>query len=136
MSASPALWKEFGAVTDRELVATAATGAEGSFEELVRRYQRPISSYVYRMVGDYEAALDLPRRFLSKSMGHSLATAPSLSSQRGFIRSRTTARWIIYAAMPDASAHCSAGWKATNTSCQLRAVTSVRNKRVNAANAD
>ena len=55
MSASPALWKEFGAVTDRELVATAATGAEGSFEELVRRYQRPISSYVYRMVGDYEA---------------------------------------------------------------------------------
>ena len=68
MSASPALWKEFGAVTDRELVATAATGAEGSFEELVRRYQRPISSYVYRMVGDYEAALDLPRRDFYQSL--------------------------------------------------------------------
>src|SRR5687768_17549317 len=59
MTAAPALWKESGAATDRELVATAATGAEGSFEELVRRYQRPIAAYVYRMVGDYEAALDL-----------------------------------------------------------------------------
>ncbi|HEX4898970.1 MAG TPA: sigma-70 family RNA polymerase sigma factor [Pyrinomonadaceae bacterium] len=69
MTASPALWKEFGAVTDRELVATAATGAEGSFEELVRRYQRPISSYVYRMVGDYEAALDLTQEIFIKVYG-------------------------------------------------------------------
>src|SRR5512134_664392 len=66
MTASPALWKEFGAVTDRELVATAATGAEGSFEELVRRYQRPISAYVYRMVGNYESALDLTQEIFIK----------------------------------------------------------------------
>ena len=57
MTAAPAFWKEFGAATDRELVATAASGIEGSFEELVKRYQRPISAYVYRMVGDYDAAL-------------------------------------------------------------------------------
>lgn len=44
---------------DRDLVASAVSGLEGSFEELVRRYQRPISAYVYRMVGDYESALDL-----------------------------------------------------------------------------
>lgn len=69
MTAAPALWKETGAATDRELVATAATGAEGSFEELVRRYQRPISSYVYRMVGDYESALDLTQEIFIKVYG-------------------------------------------------------------------
>ena len=68
-TASPAIWKEFSAATDRELVATAATGVEGSFEELVRRYQRPISSYVYRMVGDYEAALDLTQEIFIKVYG-------------------------------------------------------------------
>ena len=46
-------------LADYELVATAITGREASFEELVRRYQRPIAAYVYRMVGDYDAALDL-----------------------------------------------------------------------------
>ena len=69
MTAAPALWKEIGAATDRELVATAANGAEGSFEELVRRYQRPISSYVYRMVGDYESALDLTQEIFIKVYG-------------------------------------------------------------------
>ncbi|MGI8919231.1 MAG: RNA polymerase sigma factor [Pyrinomonadaceae bacterium] len=69
MTAAPALWKESGAATDRELVATAATGVEGSFEELVRRYQRPISSYVYRMVGDYESALDLTQEIFIKVYG-------------------------------------------------------------------
>ena len=44
---------------DADLVGLAVTGAEDSFEELVRRYQRPIVAYVYRMVGDYDAALDL-----------------------------------------------------------------------------
>ena len=69
MTASPAIWKDFGAATDRELVSTAATGVEGSFEELVRRYQRPISSYVYRMVGDYESALDLTQEIFIKVYG-------------------------------------------------------------------
>lgn len=48
-----------GTLADGELVLTAVAGRESSFEELVRRYQRPIASYVYRMVGDYDAALDL-----------------------------------------------------------------------------
>lgn len=52
--------------SDRELVATAARGVEGSFEELVKRYQRPISAYVYRMVGDYDAALDLTQEIFIK----------------------------------------------------------------------
>ena len=39
---------------------------EGSFEELVNRYQRPISAFVYRMVGDYDAALDLTQEIFIK----------------------------------------------------------------------
>jgi len=66
MIAYPTLWKD---ASDRDLVATATTGAEGSFEELVRRYQRPISAYVYRMVGDYEAALDLTQEIFIKVYG-------------------------------------------------------------------
>ena len=44
----------------------AVSGVEGSFEELVRRYQRPISAYVYRMVGNYESALDLTQEIFIK----------------------------------------------------------------------
>src|ERR671921_156498 len=47
------------APADTELVVRALAGREDGFEELVRRYQRPIVAYVYRMVGDYDAALDL-----------------------------------------------------------------------------
>jgi RNA polymerase sigma-70 factor (ECF subfamily) len=65
MSASPNLLS-FSSAADRELVATAAQGLEGSFEELVRRYQRPISAYVYRMVGDYDIALDLTQEIFIK----------------------------------------------------------------------
>jgi RNA polymerase sigma-70 factor, ECF subfamily len=65
-SVSRAFARNLTAVSDRELVATAVTGVEGSFEELVRRYQRPISAYVYRMVGNYESALDLTQEIFIK----------------------------------------------------------------------
>jgi RNA polymerase sigma-70 factor (ECF subfamily) len=65
----PLLLDNISAATDRDLVATAARGIEGSFEELVRRYQRPISAYVYRMVGDYESALDLTQEIFIKVYG-------------------------------------------------------------------
>src|SRR5438128_6050513 len=51
---------------DGELVKTAIAGREASFEELVRRYQRPIAAYVYRMVGDYDSALDLTQEVFIK----------------------------------------------------------------------
>lgn len=54
---------------DRDLVLSAANGVEGGFEELVRRYQRPISAYVYRMVGNYESALDLTQEIFIKIYG-------------------------------------------------------------------
>ncbi|HEX9629974.1 MAG TPA: sigma-70 family RNA polymerase sigma factor [Pyrinomonadaceae bacterium] len=65
MSASPNAFS-FSSAADRELVETAAQGLEGGFEELVRRYQRPISAYVYRMVGDYDCALDLTQEIFIK----------------------------------------------------------------------
>ena len=65
-SVSRAFSTDPAALSDRELVATAVSGVEGSFEELVRRYQRPISAYVYRMVGNYESALDLTQEIFIK----------------------------------------------------------------------
>lgn len=58
--------RDLTAVSDSDLVATAARGADRCFEELVRRYQRPISAYVYRMVGNYESALDLTQEIFIK----------------------------------------------------------------------
>ncbi len=52
--------------SDIELVAKARSGIELGFEELVRRYQRPINGYVYRMLGDYEAALDVTQEVFIK----------------------------------------------------------------------
>src|SRR5918993_2758037 len=65
-SFSRAFPRDLIAVPDRDLVATAVNGVEGRFEELVRRYQRPISAYVYRMVGNYESALDLTQEIFIK----------------------------------------------------------------------
>ena len=65
-SVSPVFTRDLSAASDRELVAIAVTGFDGSFEELVRRYQRPIAAYVYRMVGNYESALDLTQEIFIK----------------------------------------------------------------------
>lgn len=53
-------------LTDGELIKTAISGREDSFEELVRRYQRPITNYVYRMLSDYDASLDVTQEVFIK----------------------------------------------------------------------
>lgn len=53
-------------IADSELIATSLAGREDSFEELVRRYQRPITAYVYRMTNDYDAALDVTQEIFIK----------------------------------------------------------------------
>ena len=53
-------------LTDGELIVTAISGREDSFEELVRRYQRPITNYVYRMLNNYDAALDVTQEVFIK----------------------------------------------------------------------
>jgi RNA polymerase sigma-70 factor (ECF subfamily) len=66
MNASPVLLSGLSAFADCDLVTRAVDGREDGFEELVRRYQRPIAAYVYRMVGDYESALDLTQEVFIK----------------------------------------------------------------------
>ena len=66
---SPTAVANWNALADGELVQTALAGRESGFEELVRRYQRPIAAYVYRMVGDYDAALDLTQEVFIKVYG-------------------------------------------------------------------
>ena len=53
-------------LTDVELIADAIGGREDGFEELVRRYQRPIIGYVFRMLGDYESSLDVTQEVFIK----------------------------------------------------------------------
>lgn len=53
-------------LTDVELIASVVKGREDGFEEIVRRYQRPITSYVYRMLNDYDASLDVTQEVFIK----------------------------------------------------------------------
>lgn len=66
---TPTAVANWNASADTELVQTALAGREAGFEELVRRYQRPIAAYVYRMVGDYDVALDLTQEVFIKVYG-------------------------------------------------------------------
>ncbi len=53
-------------LSDGDLVANAVLGRPDGFEELVRRYQRPITSYVFRMIGNYESSLDVTQEVFIK----------------------------------------------------------------------
>ena len=53
-------------LTDGELIVHATSGRIDGFEELVRRYQRPITGYVFRMLGDYESSLDVTQEVFIK----------------------------------------------------------------------
>jgi RNA polymerase sigma-70 factor (ECF subfamily) len=52
--------------TDQEVVESARDGAEAAHRELVRRYQRPVFSLIYRMVRDRELAEDLAQETFVK----------------------------------------------------------------------
>lgn len=54
------------ALTDGDLVTGVIAGRADGFEELVRRYQRPITGYVFRLTGDYEASLDVTQEVFIK----------------------------------------------------------------------
>lgn len=57
---------ELAKLTDVELVSIAGCGREDVFEELVRRYQRQIFSYLFRMLNDHDAALDVSQEVFIK----------------------------------------------------------------------
>ena len=54
--------------TDQEVVAQARLGREAAYRELVRRYERPIFSLIYRMVRDRELAEDLSQETFVKAL--------------------------------------------------------------------
>ena len=50
---------DYAELDDRKLAALAAGGREAAFREILRRYERPVFSLVYRMVRDRTLAEDL-----------------------------------------------------------------------------
>ncbi|HEV8157520.1 MAG TPA: sigma-70 family RNA polymerase sigma factor [Pyrinomonadaceae bacterium] len=58
--------KNIKTLTDGELIEKAIGGREDGFEELVCRYQRPITGYVYRMLNNYDASLDVTQEVFIK----------------------------------------------------------------------
>ncbi|HEX5436091.1 MAG TPA: sigma-70 family RNA polymerase sigma factor [Gemmatimonadaceae bacterium] len=55
---------------DADVAALAKNGREAAFQELVRRYERPIFSLIYRMVRDREVAEDLSQETFIKVLNH------------------------------------------------------------------
>ncbi len=56
----PVPWPvSYEGLEDHDLVVATREGDEVAFGELVRRYRSPITNYVYRIVSDYEMAIDL-----------------------------------------------------------------------------
>ncbi|MEW6362736.1 MAG: RNA polymerase sigma factor [Pyrinomonadaceae bacterium] len=53
-------------ISDLDLVKSAALGREEDFEALVIRYQRQIVNYIFRIIGDYDAALDVTQETFIK----------------------------------------------------------------------
>ncbi|MBI4543396.1 MAG: sigma-70 family RNA polymerase sigma factor [Gemmatimonadetes bacterium] len=51
--------KDLRSLTDREVVALAQAGREAAYRELLRRYERPVFSLIYRMVRNRALAEDL-----------------------------------------------------------------------------
>jgi RNA polymerase sigma-70 factor (ECF subfamily) len=61
---------EMVSLPDADVVRLAQEGRERAFRELVRRYERPVFSLVYRMVRDRELAEDLAQDAFIKVLNH------------------------------------------------------------------
>jgi RNA polymerase sigma-70 factor (ECF subfamily) len=55
---------------DADVVALAQAGREPAFRELIRRYERPVFSLIYRMIRDRELAEDLAQDTFIKVLNH------------------------------------------------------------------
>jgi RNA polymerase sigma-70 factor, ECF subfamily len=55
---------------DADVVALAQQGRDSAFRELVRRYERPVFSLIFRMVRDRELAEDLAQDTFVKVLNH------------------------------------------------------------------
>lgn len=55
-------------LSDQEVVARAREGREAAYRELIRRYERPVFSLVFRMLRDRELAEDLTQETFVKAL--------------------------------------------------------------------
>ena len=53
-------------LSDPDLIIGILRGRDDGFEELVRRYQRPITNYIFRMLNDYDSSLDVSQEVFIK----------------------------------------------------------------------
>jgi RNA polymerase sigma-70 factor (ECF subfamily) len=61
---------ELSNLPDADVAALAREGREAAFRELVRRYERPVFSLIFRMVRDRELAEDLAQDAFIKVLNH------------------------------------------------------------------
>lgn len=54
--------------TDQDVVLAARRGSEAAYRELLKRYERPVFSLIYRMVRDRELAEDLTQETFIKAL--------------------------------------------------------------------
>ncbi len=59
---------EYPALSDQEIVTRAREGREPAYRELIRRYERPVFSLIFRMVRDRELAEDLTQETFIKAL--------------------------------------------------------------------
>ncbi len=61
---------ELTKLSDQDIVARASAGSEKAYRELIRRYERPVFSLIYRVVRDREKAEDLAQDTFVKVLNH------------------------------------------------------------------
>lgn len=59
---------DLATATDQEVVVLARAGRDAAYRELIRRYERPVFSLIYRMVRDRELAEDLAQETFVKAL--------------------------------------------------------------------
>ena len=72
-------------VTEARLVSEALAGSQSAFEQIVRRYQRPVISLIVRMVGDRGVAEELAQESFVKAF----------RNLRGFDVTRRLSSWLF-----------------------------------------
>ena len=68
---------DYAELDDRKIAALAAGGREAAFREILRRYERPVFSLVYRMVRDRTLAEDLAQEAFVRAFNAIASYKPS-----------------------------------------------------------